>query len=229
MRRIVVFLTLMLLASSPSQAAPMLPGEFFTPESVFLDVDPPLFANGTDTFCWLCSDSDPTNDLKLVLTGRGAGSFEVPGFPTFFSTDSLGMITASGPAQNFDGLDVSFSFRVTSTITTKINPDGSPELLPRPSVAEGQVNGAVIGFEPRQLELHYSGRVDGVRVLESSAFPIFDVPIEGGSQSFTSEFFVDEEVPFAPSITPEPVSLLLIGSGLAAAAVMRRRRVRHHT
>ena len=233
MHRTVVFLTLVLLASSPSQAAPMLPGELFTPDSVLVNVDAPLFANGTDTFCWLCSDSDPLNDLQLVLRGRTPGTFGVAGFPTFFGADSIGEIVVSGStAPSFAGLNVSFSFRVTTTITTKVNPDHSTELLPQPSIAAGVLTGGVIGFRRRELELHYGGRVDGVTFQESSIFP-FVVPIEGGSKGFTSEIFVDQEVPFTPgaappSVVPEPVSLLLLGSGLAAAAVMRRRRTPHH-
>jgi hypothetical protein len=91
------------------------------------------------------------------------------------------------------------------------------------------ISGAVIGFPRRELELHYSGRVDGVRFQESSIDP-FTVPIEGGSKGFTSEIFLDEEVPYTPGLTPpsvvpEPLSILLLGSGLAAAAVRRRRRL----
>lgn len=229
MRRIVVCLTLMFLASSPSQAAPMLPGELFTPESVFLSVDPPLFANGTNTFCWLCSDSQPGNDLTLILSGRPVGTFEAAGFPDFFTADTIGEIAASGPAPSFQGLNITFTFRVTTTITTKINPENNaPEPLPRPSVAEGLFNGAVIGFQPRVLELHWGGRVDGVSVQESSIPQLLFVPPEGASKLFTSEIFVDPEVPDTPgpeppSVVPEPFSLLLLSSGLAAALMRRRR------
>lgn len=226
MRRIVMSLALLLLASSPSQAAPMLPGELFTPDSVFVQLDAPVFENGTSSFCWLCSDSDPGNDLQLVLTGRTPGTFGVAGFPDFFQADTLGEIAASGPAPNFEGLNVTFSFRVTTTITTKINPDSSPEPLPRPSVAEGLINGSVVGFEPRVLELHYGGRVGGVTFQESSIPQILFVPPEGASQGFTSEIFVAPEVAYTPgsaSVIPEPFSLLLLSSGLAAAVIRRRR------
>ena len=225
MRRSIVFLVLM-LSSSPAHADPMLPGELFTPDAVFLNVGAPLFANGSNRFCWLCSDSDPGNNLLLVLGRRTPGTFAVQGFPGFFGADSLGGIAVNGPAPSFAGLNVTFSFRVTTAITTKVNPDHSTERLPRPSVAEGVVTGAVIGLPRRELELHYSGRVDGVSFQESSIDP-FVVPIEGGSKSFTAEFFVDQEVPFTPgdaSVIPEPMSLLLLGSGLAAAAITRRRR-----
>jgi len=226
MRRIVVCLTLMFLASSPSQAAPMLPGELFEPASASIQIAAPLFENGTNTFCWLCGDSDPLNDLTLVLNDRTPGTIGVEGSPSFFAAGILGEIAASGPAPNLEGLNVSFSFHVTTTITTKINPDGSPELLPRPSVAQGFVNGGVIGLENRELALNWGGRVDGVFFQESSIPQILFVPPEGDSKRFTSEIFLDQEVAYAPdpaSVVPEPFSLLLLSSGLAAAVIRRRR------
>jgi hypothetical protein len=229
MRRIVMCLTLMFLASSPSQAAPMLPGELFTPDSALVVIGAPLFADGSNRFCWLCGDSDPSNNLLLVLGSRTPGTFGVAGFPDFFTADSLGEIAVSGSrAPSFAGLNVSFSFRVTTAITTKVNPDHSQERLPQPSVAEGVISGAIVGRSRRELELHYSGRVDGVRFQESSIEP-FVVPIEGGSKAFTAEIFLDPEVPYtpgpsSPSVVPEPLSLLLLSSGLAAGVIRGRRR-----
>jgi hypothetical protein len=215
MRRIVTCLMLLFLPPSPSQAAPMLPGEFFEPESALVQIAAPLFANGTDTFCWLCSDSDPSNNLKLVLSGRTPGTIGVEGAPLFFAADTLGEIAASGPA------------RVTTTITTKINPHGPPELLPAPMVTKGVINGAVVGFQPRVLELHYNGLVDGVRFSESAFPQIVFVPPGGVSKAFTSEIFLAERVAYTPaetpSVVPEPLSLVLLSSGLAAVAFRKRR------
>jgi hypothetical protein len=60
----------------------MLPGELFTPAFALVHVGVPLFANGSNRFCWLCDDSDPANDLRLVLGGRTPGTFTVEGSPT---------------------------------------------------------------------------------------------------------------------------------------------------
>jgi hypothetical protein len=173
------------------------------------------------------------NDLQLLLAGRPP-ILHAAGFPGFFTADSLGQISVNGPASNLSGLNVSFSFRVTSTITTKVNPNGSREQLPRPSVAEGLILGAVVGLpRRRELELHYSGRVDGVDFREAFIDP-FTVPIGGGSKGFLVEIHVDEETPYTPapftpgpSVIPDPTSLLLLGSGLAAAAIRVKRARRH--
>ena len=224
MRRIILLLVLM-LASTPAQASTLLPGELFTPDSVHVAITGPVFANGTHTFCWQCGDGIPSNDLRLVLS-RGS-EFGVPGYPDFFGAESLGAIAMSGPAASFVGLDVSFSFFVTTTVTTKVNSDHSLEQLPQPSVAEGALAGRVAGVGGRDLILQYSGRVDGVTFLESSIYP-FTVPLEGMTKGFTSEIFVDAEIPYAPgaSAVPEPTSLILLGSALAAAALRARREAR---
>jgi PEP-CTERM motif len=111
-----------------------------------------------------------------------------------------------------------------------VNPDHSLEPLPQPSVAEGVLSGAVVGGGGRELFLHYSGRVDGVNFLESSINEI-TVPPEGMTKLFTSEVHVDEEIPYAPgapgaAVVPEPTSLLLLGSALAAAGLRARRAAR---
>ena len=227
MRRISLLFALM-LSSSPAHADVFLPGDPFTPESVFLEFSQPLFGDGTSTFCWQCGDLNPSNDLQLVLEGRLP--FSIPGWPDFFAADSIGAISVNGPAADFDGLDVSFSFQVTTTVTTKVNDDNSFEDLPRPSVATGTITGGVIGVEGRDLVLQYRGRVGGVTFQESSIDP-FPIPIEGGGKTFTSEIFVDSRMPFtpagpAPTVTPEPASLLLLGSAFAAAAFKVRRSAR---
>jgi hypothetical protein len=233
MRRIIIVCALMLSASSPLGADPIVPGELFTPETVFLDISSPVFGNGTNAFCWQCGDASPSNDLRLELFGFGP--LAVPGHPDFFAAESLGGITLSGPAESLEGLNVSFSFRVVTTVTTQVHTDDQnrPEELPRPSVAEGVIVGAVVGFPQRELELRYSGRVGGVTFLESSIDP-FIVPLGGGTKFFTSEIHVDQQFPYTPgaltpSVTPEPGSLLLIGSGLAAVALKVRRARRHRS
>lgn len=227
MRRISLLFALM-LSSSPAHADVLLPGDPFTPESVLIELFQPLFGNGTNTFCWQCGDLNPSNDLQLVLNRRLP--FSIPAWPDFFAADSLGSISVNGPAPKFDGLDVSFSFQVKTTVTTKVNDDNSFEDLARPSVATGVITGGVFGVEGRDLVLHFSGRVGGVTFLESSIDP-FPIPIEGGGKPLTSEIFVGEQIPYspagpAPTILPEPTSLLLLGSGFVAAAFKMRRSAR---
>jgi hypothetical protein len=232
MRRIIVLFALMVSVSSPVQADTILPGQLFVPESVRVDIAGPLFGNETNTFCWRCGDAIPSNDLQLVL--QGSAPLFVEGYPNFFGADSLGSLSVNGPAPNFDGLNVSFRFDVTTTVTTQIHVDDQnrPEDLPNPSVATGSLTGNLFGAGGRRLIVTYGGRVDGVRFSESSnPFEnIFEVPLSGGVKSFTSEIFVDPEIPFTPgaspptpTVTPEPTSLLLLGSALAAAAFKARR------
>ena len=64
MRRIMLLLALM-LASTPAQGSTLLPGELFTPDSVFVVITAPVFADGTNRFCWHCDDGIPSNDLQL--------------------------------------------------------------------------------------------------------------------------------------------------------------------
>jgi hypothetical protein len=229
MRRISLLLALM-LSSSPAHADVLLPGDPFTPESVLIELSQPLFGNGTNMFCWQCDDASTANDLQLVLD-RGA-PFYAAGFPDFFTAGSLGSISVNGDAPDFEGLDVSFSFQVTTTVTTKVNDDNSFEDLPRPSVATGTITGGVIGIGGRDLVLQYSGRVGGVTFLESSIDP-FPVPPGGDSKSLTAEIFVDPSIPYSPAgpgptptVTPEPASLLLMGSAFVAAAFKARRSAR---
>lgn len=225
MRRIILLLALM-LTSTPTQGSTLLPGELFTPQDVFVAISAPVFANGTNSFCWQCGDGIPSNDLRLTL-GRGPAFFAA-GYPGFFSGGSLGAIAVSGPAASFAGLNVSFSFPVTTTVTTKVNPDGPPERLPQPSVAEGVLPGAVVGgAQGRELFLHYSGKVDGAEFQEAFIHEI-TVPLEGMTKLLTLEIHVDKEIPYAPgaAVVPEPTSLLLLGSALAAAGLRAKRAAR---
>ncbi len=68
MRRIMLLLALM-SASTPAQGSTLLPGELFTPDSVFVVITAPVFADGTNRFCWHCDDGIPSNDLQLILGG----------------------------------------------------------------------------------------------------------------------------------------------------------------
>ena len=104
----IILLLMLMLASSPAQGSTLLPGELFTPDSVFVTMTAPVFANGTNRFCWQCGDGISSNDLRLIILG-GDRVFGVPGYPQFFGTALLGQIAVSGPAASFAGLNVSFS------------------------------------------------------------------------------------------------------------------------
>jgi hypothetical protein len=227
MRRIILLFALM-SASSPVHADPILPGDLFIPGSIFVDIAKPIFGNRTNTLCWRCGDASSLNDLRLLI-GGGENDLHFR-YPESFAAGSIGSLSVSGPAPNFDGLNVSFTFRVTTTVTTQIHGDdrNHPEDLPQPSVSKGIVMGNVFGVGGRQLILTYGGRVGAVTFVESSD-PLtnpFTVPLGGGSKSFTSEIFVSrDEISYAPapSVVPEPLSMILLGTGLAAAALKARR------
>ena len=209
MRRIMLTVALMLWASQIEAAV------LFPPDSFRLDVTAVFNDTNTNTFCWQCGDSNPLNDFQAVLQS----------FPDLTDawTDFLpyaGSIHLQGTATDYLGLDANFSLRVRFTAWGA----ALPESLVRPSVSDGIIPGRILGVEDGLaivLEC-CDGRVGGVQFQQAffPSFP-FTVPPGGLQRQAAIELHFPEQIEYSP--VPEPTSLLLLGSAVAAAALRRRR------
>jgi hypothetical protein len=215
MRGIILAFVLMLWAAH-SEASLL-----FTPDSFTLTFKATFDDTGTDTFCWQCADADPSNDLQAVLQVFP----ELSGAWTDFIPYNAGYLNLQSTVTNFLGLEAAFGIAVTLTAS---NPEHT-------AMFKGFLPGRLLGVDvgdptifPLVLEC-CDGIVqtakDGSGVEFRQAFfpPSPFLPEEvGGQHGLELELFFPEQV----EVIPEPASLVLLGSGLVATVLKRRRALR---
>ena len=188
----------------------------FTPDSFTLEVRAVFTDNNTDTFCWRCGDTNPSNDLQAVLQSAAPLSESWTDFVAY----SAGVLNLMSIATDYDGLDADIALRF------KLTASGAslPESLVRPSVSFGIATGQLIGVnggEALVLEC-CDGRFSGITVQQAFFPPDpFIIPPGGTDRLLALEVFLPAQIEYTP--IPEPASLLLIGSALGAVALKRRR------
>jgi hypothetical protein len=210
MRRIMLSIALMLWASQVEASL------LFTPDFFTLDIKAVFTDTRTDSFCWQCDDADPLNDLEAVLENiQGVSDSWLD-----FLAHSAGVMRIASSATNYSGLEANFFLDV------KLTASGAevPESLTNPSVSFGVIPGRLLGVNGGDVLVLEccSGSVGGIR-FQQAFFPStpFTVPPGGLQRQLNLELHFPEQIEYTP--IPEPMSLLLLGSGLAAAALTRRR------
>lgn len=208
MRRIMLTFALMLWASQLEAAV------LFPPDSFTLNVRAVFNDTGTDTFCWQCGDANPLNDFQAVLDFRDFSE----GWDDFWAY--AGFLQLHSTATNYLGLEANFSLHVKLTAWG----ESLPESLVNPSVSFGVIPGRVLGVDDgNALVLECcDGQVGGVE-FRQALWPSdpFIVPPGGLHKIAAIELIFPEQIEYSP--VPEPASLILLGSALAAAATRRRR------
>ena len=209
MRRVMLTFALMLWASQVNASV------LFAPDSFTLNVRAVFNDTNTDTFCWQCGDSNPSNDFRAVLENFSDLSESWTGFQTY-----AGLLQLQSTATSYLGLDANFSLHV------KLTASGAslPESLVSPSVSYGVIPGRLLGVDGGSAVVLEccDGNVGGVEFLQAF-YPSdpFIVPPGGLQQLAAMELHFPEQIEYSP--VPEPTSLVLLGSALAAAALRRRR------
>ncbi len=220
MRRIVLTVTLVVWTSQVDAAI------LFTPTNFTLDLSDAIFeATGTDTYCWQCSDADPSNDLLAVLEDFPVLSDS--GDQYWFSYQgAAGNVRIQGTATSFAG----FNGRILIRATLSASSVYVPETLANPSVSFGILDGNFLGVNDggigNLLVLNCCGGAVGpVMVQPANLGELFRfIPPGGLLERENMELHFPELIEYTPvSAVPEPTTLLLFGSALAAAALRRRR------
>lgn len=215
MRRVMLTLALTLWASH-SEASILFTPDFFT-----LEVRGIFNATNTDTFCWQCGDLNPSNDLLAVF--QTAPSIGGGGWPDFL-VYSAGQMNLRGTATDYSGLEANLGLRFKLTAYSQ----SLPESLVSPSVKFFTAPGRLIGVDGGEalvLECCTATTSDGIHVHDAFFPPSpYVVPPGGTSDLLALEIFLPPQIEYTP--IPEPTSLLLLGSAVAAATLRRYRVMR---
>jgi hypothetical protein len=212
MRRIMLTFALMLWASQVEASL------LFTPDFFTLDVRAVFNETGTNSFCWQCDDADPLNDFQAVLDVQNLSESW-----TDFLGWTAGESRMQGTATNYLGLDAEFALKVKMTAAGA----SLPESLTSPSVSFGFIRGRLLGVDLGDVTALIleccNGRVGGIQFQQAffPSDPFIIPPGELERRQLNLELHFPEQIEYTP--IPEPMSLLLLGSGLAAAALTRRR------
>jgi hypothetical protein len=165
------------------------------------------------------------------FTPQNAESFPVVGGQLNFTT---GLFAGSSPGQGyvFEG---GGSFRITGAVPAAGIEDSSTVLL------DGTFTGATFGFGPPEFPTQFAVRPRGTDVKNDQLMAFFglvpgtpmnffgfiltDPPIDGLDGGGFSVTAFNTDIPNVPDSVPpipEPASLLLAGTGIAAMALRRR-------
>lgn len=208
MRTLLVAFVLMCGFASSTLAAP------FTPDRIQLITGSPFFDDtGTNTLCIRCDDPDPFNDVmaSLLSFGSSFGFWPPPPdplhLPAFLSIGGI-IDTRGSTAPSLDGLFGTFHIPVEMRLWNSLE----PTLV---SVTPGFLFGTVF---PSEFECCF-GVLNTVVITPTGSLRD---PYFGG---FGVVGVLEAPRPVNPAFTPipEPSTLLLIGSGIAATLSQRRR------